>query len=326
MIGTTGDGLAGGGSIAPAGSPDEEGMRVDGGGRARGLVIATTAGILALLLAGAATTVAIRTRDGGSGGPAPGKPPSPSASATPGGTLPPNVSPLPAAFTTAGAETVAVDAALDRISAPGTPCPGTVRLVGRITVTGGAATVSYRWVHSDGRATGAKSVTVADGTTVRVPVTWSHDRTSFGGESRLQVLAPGAVTSAPVSFGGRCLGKASVQMPAGQVVQRYCGGGPPADGALIVRARISVSAGPQVVAYSWNDGRGELPTQQVEVPSRAEPVEVVYRWPGYPDAPPDPRGTVRLVLRSPNSAQGVTAYEFRCASPSFPPSPGRPGD
>jgi hypothetical protein len=111
---------------------------------------------------------------------------------------------------------ITVTAILLNSSDDSSPCPGIARLMGTITVAGGATDVTYRWTHSDGRDSDIRTVRV-DGS-AQVVQDWEHPgRTSFLGQTQLEVIAPTAARSATLNFRGSCAPSSGAVSPSPSV-------------------------------------------------------------------------------------------------------------
>lgn len=93
------------------------------------------------------------------------------------------------------------------VSAAATPlsCGGTERLAGVVLTDGGAGTLRYEWLRSDGTVSGPLTRTVQRGTQqVTLVLDWDFEgHGTFDATARLQVLSPGSAT-ASASFTYRC--------------------------------------------------------------------------------------------------------------------------
>jgi len=87
-------------------------------------------------------------------------------------------------------------------------CSGQETLTGVITTAGGAGTVSYQWVRSDGTKSDVLNQAVSSGDkSVDVTLVWNFDGTgSMRATAVLDVLGPGTPRSASASFDYKCSG------------------------------------------------------------------------------------------------------------------------
>ncbi|MBR7837741.1 hypothetical protein KDL01_30975 [Actinospica durhamensis] len=95
-----------------------------------------------------------------------------------------------------------------RTSSATVPCSGQETLTGVIVTDGGAGSVTYQWVRSDGTKSAVLHQTVNSGDKlVDVTLLWSFEGTgSLHATAVLNVLGPGAARSGSASFDYSCSG------------------------------------------------------------------------------------------------------------------------
>ena len=99
-----------------------------------------------------------------------------------------------------------VDGVTVQISAPVLDCGGTERVTAVIDTNGGAGTVEYRWMRSDGTSSGQVSQPVASGDRhVSVALNWNFDGYgALNASATIRIVSPGAGT-ATAAFKYRCI-------------------------------------------------------------------------------------------------------------------------
>ena len=157
-------------------------------------------------------------------------------------------------------------------------CPVSVTFSGRISVSGGPATVTFRWVRSDGAAGETRALRFtgsgAQSRTVRTVMAVGGPGENATAWAQLRVLSPTAKTSARANVSAACATPPRLRASVSVDPTTFTG---PCPKVFTFTAVISISDGPATVRYRWTRADGAIAPIESVTFSKAGPSTATVR-------------------------------------------------